>query len=74
MGMAYGYYAVTGRPQAVMVHTTPGTANYGEPEGQQAGRLAALRGPAPRAARKSTANFRKGERNTHTQPSGEKYS
>lgn len=27
MGMAYGYYAVTGRPQAVMVHTTPGTAN-----------------------------------------------
>jgi acetolactate synthase-1/2/3 large subunit len=27
MAMAHGYYLVTGRPQAVMVHTTVGTAN-----------------------------------------------
>ncbi len=27
MGMAHGYYLATGRPQAVMVHTTVGTAN-----------------------------------------------
>ena len=27
VSMAYGYTMVTGRPQAVMVHTTPGTAN-----------------------------------------------
>jgi acetolactate synthase-1/2/3 large subunit len=27
MGMAYGYTLVTGRPQAVMVHTSVGTAN-----------------------------------------------
>ncbi len=27
VGMAMGYYMVTGKPQAVMVHTTPGTAN-----------------------------------------------
>ncbi len=27
VGMAIGYYMVSGKPQAVMVHTTPGTAN-----------------------------------------------
>src|SRR5262249_55788086 len=27
MGMAHGYYMVTGRPQAVMVHVSVGTAN-----------------------------------------------
>lgn len=27
MGMAHGYYLATGKPQAVMVHTTVGTAN-----------------------------------------------
>ncbi|ANN72333.1 thiamine pyrophosphate-requiring protein [Bordetella bronchialis] len=27
MGMAHGYYMVTGRPQAVMLHVTVGTAN-----------------------------------------------
>ncbi len=27
MGMAYGYYLATGRPQAVMTHVTVGTAN-----------------------------------------------
>lgn len=27
MNMAYGYYLATGRPQAIMVHTSPGTAN-----------------------------------------------
>src|SRR5712692_5217731 len=27
MGMAHGYYMLTGRPQAVMVHVSVGTAN-----------------------------------------------
>src|SRR3970282_519547 len=27
IGMAHGYYIATGRPQAVMVHVTVGTAN-----------------------------------------------
>ena len=53
VGMAHGYYLATGRPQAVMVHVTVGTANA------TCGVISAARGradPAPGAPadRKST--------------------
>ena len=41
MGMAHGYYLATGRPQAVMVHVTVGTANA------TCGVITAARGRAP---------------------------
>ncbi|HEX6774911.1 MAG TPA: thiamine pyrophosphate-binding protein, partial [Methylomirabilota bacterium] len=41
VGMAHGYYLATGRPQAVMVHVTVGTANA------TCGVISAARGRAP---------------------------